>query len=74
MLEGRWEIWQQPTGELPMRRAVIAITITDTGASVPEWFESAAGLTFVWPDGRRKVYPWAHVIRAEYSPPLREDD
>lgn len=55
----------------PGNSASIAIVQLPTGATEPRWYEAEQTLTFVWEDGRRKVWSWANLLSAEYEPPKR---
>lgn len=42
------------------------------GGTEPQWYEHENTLTFVWMDGRRQVWSWNAIVRADYTPPGAE--
>lgn len=55
----------------PGNTATIPIVQLPDGSTEPESYEGEKTLTFVWASGRRVVWSWTNLLRAEYTPPVR---
>jgi hypothetical protein len=77
MTDGEWRIWQQPTiaDNSGLRVTVISISYLGewSDQTEPRGGRTTDGLSFIYKDGRQIIYPWANVVRAEYTPPTRND-
>lgn len=50
----------------------LPVTQNSDGSTEPQWWEGRETLTLVYDDGRRVVYPWHALAKAEYIKPVRE--
>jgi hypothetical protein len=55
----------------PGNSATIQVAVSPSGGEEPRTYDNGMTLGFVWLDGRRQVWSWAHLLSASYTPPVR---
>jgi hypothetical protein len=80
-MDGQWIIVQHaPTAGAGVKVTVIPVRPVDTDVprsvaspTDPFWLHDGVlegpCLSFAWADGRETYFPWASIVRAEYTPP-----
>lgn len=66
-LPGAWT-FEMSTGSPLERIRVIQIIENEAGGPEPQPEFDFVGVAFNYPDGRRVIFPWAHIVRADYKP------
>lgn len=71
MADGEWRITQYaPAAKAGVKVTVVTIRNANSlSLHDPKDERSSDGLVFTHKDGRQEIYPWASIVKAEYTPP-----